>query len=97
MNLGRSFSLKVSRSGVEVVFLVCAQIPFLHIREVVLFLYFTAIGINVRDIIVVDVDRAFALIDFVASEYFNIDPFLVLWKTKLFYCCRFFFFRLRFQ
>ena len=51
---------------------------FLHIREVVLFLYFTAVVVNIRDIIVVDLDQAFALVDFVASEYFNFDPYLVL-------------------
>ena len=32
---------------------------------------------NIRDVIVVDVDQALALVD-VAHEYFNSDPFLEL-------------------
>ena len=50
----------------------------MHIRVVILFLLFTATAFNIRDVIVVDVDQIFASVDFVASYYLNLDPFLVL-------------------
>ena len=57
-----------------------SKMIFAHTRGFTIF-YFTAIGVNIGDVIVVDVDQAFALVDFVDSEYFNFDPFMVLWKT----------------
>ena len=39
-----------------------------------------AIVVNKRDDIIAEVDQAFALTDFVASESFNFDPFVVSWK-----------------
>ena len=54
---------------------------FLHIREVVIFLYFTGIFVNIRDAVIVDVVQLFALVHFVASKDFKFDPRLVLWKT----------------
>ena len=52
----------------------------MHIREVVRFLWFAAVVVSIRRvmIVIVDVEHAFALVDYVASEYFNIDPFVVL-------------------
>ena len=50
--------------------LVFIQVAFLHIQEVVLFLQFTALVVYIRDIMVVNVDHAFALLDFVTSKYF---------------------------
>ena len=77
--------MKVSKSGVEVVFLVLIQASFLHIREVVLFFEFTAIVVNIRDVIVVDVDKGFASVYIDASEFFKFDPFLVFGTTYRFY------------
>ena len=74
-------SLKVSRSGVEVTVLIFIQVAFFHVWEVVLFLQFTATVFNIRDVIAVDVDQALALVHFVASEDFNSDPFLELWRA----------------
>ena len=42
---------------------------------------FTAILFNIRDVIVVDVDQALGLVDFVSREYFNFDPSLELWRA----------------
>ena len=58
---------------------------FLHIQDPVLFLYFAATVFNIRDATVVGVDQAFVLADFVASDYFYFDHFVVLWKRKIFY------------
>ena len=41
----------------------------------------SATVVNTRDLIVVDSDHAFALVDFVASKVFSFDLFLLLWKT----------------
>ena len=72
-------------------FLVFIQVAFLHIRDAVLFLQFAAIVVNIRDFIVVEVHQAFALVDFVASEYYNFDFFVFfLWKTQRFYCRKIF-------
>ena len=54
---------------------------FLHIREVVLFLYIAAVVVNIMHVIIVVVEQAFALVDFVTRECFNIDPFVVLWNS----------------
>ena len=54
----------------------------LCIFEVVFSISFAVIVVNIRDVIVVHVDQAYALVDFVASEYLNFDPFLVLLKTE---------------
>ena len=66
------------------VFGIC-QSCYLHIHEVALFLYFTAMVVNIRNVIVVNVDQAFALVDFVASEGFTFDPFLEFWRTVWLY------------
>ena len=50
----------------------------MFIGKVVLFLWFAAVVVSKRDVMIVDVEKAFSLVDFVASEYFNIDPFVVL-------------------
>ena len=76
MNLGGSFALKVSMSGVDVVFFVFIQVAFCTCKRL-----YSAIVVSIRDVIVVDVDQAFALVDFAPSEYFNFDPFLELWRT----------------
>ena len=60
-------------------FLVCIQVVFLHIQEVALFLKFTVIVVNIQDVIVVEVDQAFALVDSVASEYLNFGSLSELW------------------
>ena len=41
-----------------------------------------------------DVDQAFALVDFVAGEYLNFEPFIVLWKHTGFILGRIFSFLL---
>ena len=79
MNLGGSFSLNVNRRGLEVVFLFLSMLLFACSRGCTLF--FTVILVYIRDVIVVDVDRAFGLIDFVSGKYFNFDPHLELWIT----------------
>ena len=79
MNLGGSFSLKVNRSGVEVVFLFLSKLLFACPSGCTLF--FTVILVYIRDIIVMDVDQAFGLIDFVSGDYFNFDPLMELWRT----------------
>ena len=81
MSIGGSFYFKVRRNRVDVVFFFYPG-GFLHIRKAVLFLKFAATFVNIWDVLVVDEDQAFILVDFVASEYFNFDPFLVLWKTE---------------
>ena len=78
MNVGGSFSLKVSRSRVEEIFLVFNQVTFCTCERLYSFILFAAIVVNIRDVIVVDVDQAFVLVDFVASEYLNFNPFVVL-------------------
>ena len=50
---------------------------FLNIREV-------ATVVNIRDVIVVDKDQAFASVDFVASEYFNFNS-LELWRILIYF------------
>ena len=37
--------------------------------------------LSFRDFVDVDVDQAFSLVDFVASENFNFDPFWKLWRA----------------
>ena len=61
----------------------------MYVEEVVLFVWVTAIVFYIRDVIVVNVDQAFALVDFVASEYFNLNPFLELWRNSDFIVGRF--------
>ena len=56
MNFGGSFSFKVSRSGVEVMFLVFYPGFFLHNREDIFFLQFVAKIVNIRDALIVYVD-----------------------------------------
>ena len=80
MNFGVSVSLKVSRSGVEVMVLVFIHVAFFTSRRLYSFLV-PAIVLNIRYVIVVDVDQAVALVDFVASEYFNFNLFLESWRT----------------
>ena len=75
------FTLKVSRSGVEVMFLVFIKVSFCTTEGLYSFSLFTAKVVNIRDIIVLHVDQAFALVDFVASDYFNFGHFLELWRT----------------
>ena len=58
MNLGGSFSMIVSRSGVKVMFLVFIQAAFCRV---------VARVVNIRDGMVVDVDQAFVFVDFFAS------------------------------
>ena len=81
MNLGGPSSLKVSKSGYEVMFLVFCPSCFLNIREVVAFLQLTAIVVNIRDVRVADVDQAFALADFDASDFFDFDLFVLIGKA----------------
>ena len=81
MSLGGSFSFKVSRSGVEVMFFV-----FIHV------VFFSRLGgcslsitrchsLQYLGCYSRDVDQALALVDFVALEYFNFDPFLEMSRT----------------
>ena len=90
MNLSGSFLLKFSRSGVWIIFLFFIQVAFWTSERFTFYFFFTAKVVKIRDVIVLDVDQAFALVDFLASKYFNFDRFLIYWKTKWFFSWKIF-------
>ena len=56
------------------------QVTFYTSLRLYYLFYFAVIVVNIMDVIVMDVDQPFVSVNFLAAEYFKIDPFVVLWK-----------------